>query len=164
MILYHGGVAGLHPGDLIVPSPPHVFDGCPICRARAEGRCFTVGDYRAWLLSPEWRSADAGLIAQIHELLDGVPADVPVDPPSAEQAVYVTETLLYASWYAARSGGDLYRVKALGRLVPSAEDHFTSYTVPRARVLQVIERGVVLDADDRADLLATWTAADEAAS
>jgi hypothetical protein len=159
LTLYHGGVAGLHAGDLLVPSPPHVFDGCPICAARAEGRTFTVGEYRAYLKPHLPRLGDRA--QPIVDLLDGVPDDVPIDAPSAERAVYVTMSELYATWYAARSGGDLYRVKPLGRLTPSAEDHFESFTVPRARVLEVRRRAVVLSADERADLMALWTAADE---
>jgi hypothetical protein len=158
---FHGGVPGMHPGDLLVPSPPHVFDGCPICRARAAGRVFTVGDYRAWLTEPEWRRADPAVIAEIREVLDGVPDEAPIDAPSAEQAVYLTSSELYATWYAARSGGDLYRVKPLGRLTPSHEDHFDSFTVPRARVLQVVRRAVVLTDHERAALAEAWRAADE---
>lgn len=160
MSLYHGGIAGLHPGDVLVPSPPHVFDGCPICVARAEGRVYTVGEYRAFIAP---HLAGLGDRAQpILDLIDGVADDMPIDEPSAEHAVYVTTSELYATWYAARSQGDLYRVKPLGRLTPSAEDHFDSFTVPRARVLQIIRRGVVLTDDERADILAAWTAADEA--
>ena len=41
MITFHGGVPGLHPGDLITPQPAdhgtHLLDGCPVCAARAAG-------------------------------------------------------------------------------------------------------------------------------
>jgi hypothetical protein len=164
MRLFHGGIAGLHPGDLLVPSPPHVFDGCPICRARAEGRVFTVGEYIEWVSGVHPMDDRAQYVRQVLEMLEGVPAAMPIDLPSAEVAVYVTTSELYATWYAARSAGDLYRVKPLGRLTPSTEDHFESYTVPRARVLQVVRRNVVLTPQERAEMYAAWTAADEAAS
>ena len=158
MILYHGGVAGLHPGDLLVPSPPHVFDGCPICVARAEGRVFTVGQYRAFIapLLP-WLGERA---KPVLELLEGVPDSAPIDPPTGQAAVYCTTSPLYAAWYAARSAGDLYRVKPVGRLRRSTEDSFESYVVPRARVLQVLRRSVELTDDERAEILEAWTAAD----
>lgn len=158
MILYHGGVAGLHRGDLLEPSPPHVFDGCPICVARSEGRVFTAGEYRAWVAPHIERLGERA--KPVLELLDGVPDSAPIDPPTGEVAVYVTTSQLYATWYAARSGGDLYRVKPLGRRRRSSEDHFESYVVPRARVLQVLRRGVVLTDSERADLLTMWGAAD----
>lgn len=40
--LYHGGIPGLRPGDLIETHPPAVVDGCPICEARAAGRDYEV--------------------------------------------------------------------------------------------------------------------------
>lgn len=156
--LYHGGIAGLHPGDVLVPSPPHVFDGCPICVARSEGRVFTVGEYRAWITPHIARLGERG--ERILELLEGAPDSAAIDPPTGEAAIYVTQSQMYATWYAARSAGDLYRVKPLGRLRRSAEDSIESYVVPRARVLQVLHRGVRLSDGERADLLAMWSAAD----
>ena len=41
MILFHGGVEGLRPGDLLEPGherKPH--DGCPWCEARARGEAY----------------------------------------------------------------------------------------------------------------------------
>lgn len=46
---YHGGRRGLKVGDLLVPSHPHVVDGCPICIARAAGIAMTVGEFKEWL-------------------------------------------------------------------------------------------------------------------
>ena len=40
MRLWHGGVPGLRPGDLITPDPnrtEHLVDGCPTCEARRAG-------------------------------------------------------------------------------------------------------------------------------
>lgn len=34
---YHGGVPGLRPGELLVPSEPNFIDDCPICRAKKAG-------------------------------------------------------------------------------------------------------------------------------
>jgi len=156
--LYHGGVAGLHAGALLLPSPPHVSDGCPVCVARAEGRLYTAGEYRLFLRQFGDRARP------VLDALAGAPDSAPLDPPSAQQAVYVTTSELYASWYAARSQGDVYVIKPIGRLTPSAEDHFSSFTVPRARVLQVLRRRVQLSDSERAQLLDEWTKADEQAS
>lgn len=38
--LWHGGVPGLRPGDVIRPDPDrteHLVDGCPVCEARKAG-------------------------------------------------------------------------------------------------------------------------------
>lgn len=158
MRYFHGGVSGLCAGDLLLPAPPHVTDGCPICVARAEGRVYTVGEYRSY-------AAQFGERARpILDLLDGVPDAAPLDPPSGQQAVYMTTHELYATWYAARSQGDLYAVKPLGRMVPSPEDHFETVTAPRARVLKVLRRSVQLTDEERTDLLNQWKSADEMAS
>ena len=86
-----------------------------------------------------------------------------MDPPSKEQAVYLTTDRDYARWYAARSGnGDLYRVTPVGLMTKSVEDPFLSYTVDRARVLEVIERGVHLLRADRRAILKRWKKADRA--
>ncbi len=158
MILYHGGIGGLHPGDLLVPSSPHVFDGCPICRARAAGRIYTVGQYRRDFGPLIARLGDEAEL--IRETLEGVPDEAPLDPPSAEAAVYCTTVELYARWYASRSCGDLYRVKPLGRMSESREDHFETYVALRARVLQVVARDVLLTPDERREIYAMWTKAD----
>ena len=34
---WHGGIPGLRPGDLIVPSAPNYLDNCPICQAKRAG-------------------------------------------------------------------------------------------------------------------------------
>src|SRR5690606_18444442 len=71
---FHGGKAGLRVGDVLLPSPPHIEDGCDICVARAEGRTYTAGEYKAWALRHKaW---------QILRMLRGVPDDAPIDPPT----------------------------------------------------------------------------------
>jgi hypothetical protein len=152
--LYHGGIAGLNAGDDLVPSPPVVTDNCPVCEARRAGRVYTVGAYRAWLKTMGERATP------IIAMLADAPDDAPVDPPSGLDAVYVTTERDYARWYAARSGGDLYRVEPAGTLTPSTEDPFESYTVPKARVVAVIERRVRLDRADRRALFRRWKRAD----
>lgn len=157
-VYFHGGKAGLSVGDLLVPSPPHVTDGCPVCVARAEGRVMRVGEYRAWLrtLGPR---ADPVLAA----LADADDWE-PVDPPTRESAVYFTSDALYATWYAARSRGDLYRVVPVGPLVASTEDHFPTWTAPSARVVEVLRRSVRLQRRERRELLRRWKKADAKAA
>lgn len=36
-VLYHGGVPGLHPGDVLVPGRDEYLDDCPVCQARKRG-------------------------------------------------------------------------------------------------------------------------------
>ena len=114
---YHGGIGGLRPGAMLVPSPPHVTDGCPICVARAAGRVCTVAEYRLWLEAFGERA-----VPVLRSLSDAKPSD-PIDPPSGRQALYITTDLRYARWYAARSEGDLYRVEPVGEI-----DH--GYSIP----------------------------------
>lgn len=164
---YHGGVAGLRPGDLIHPAPPHVVCGCPVCEARAEGRTLTVGEYREW-------ARERGATAVLAALADAEDY-MPVDPPSQRRAVYVTTDIAYARWHAARSGnGDLYRVVPDGLLPeeedtpevlldPSEEDRFPSWTCTAARVVAVVERGVRLVRRERRELLRRWKKADRLA-
>lgn len=35
--LYHGGIPGKMPGDVLLPSSPHYVDGCAICEAKKAG-------------------------------------------------------------------------------------------------------------------------------
>ncbi len=153
-VYYHGGIAGLREGDLLVPSPPHVDDGCPICVARREGRVYTVGEYRLWLCQFGDRAVS------VLRMLDGAHDAEPVDPPSAQDAVYITTDLGYARWYAARSRGDLYQVEPGGDLHESIEDHFPSFTVSEARVVKILERSVRLDRKDRRAMFRRWGKAD----
>lgn len=83
-----------------------------------------------------------------------------IDPPSRREAVYMTTDIRYARWYAARSRGDLYRVQPVGRVERSEEDPFESYTAPAARIVEVIERRVVLRRRDRRELMRAWEKAD----
>lgn len=155
---YHGGIGGLRVGDRLVPSPPHVQDGCPICEARAAGRVCRVGEYRRWL---RLQGPDANRVLAMLEEADD--AD-PIDPPSQRGAVYVTESLDYAAFYAARSQGDLYQVKPEGVVTPSTEDHFPSGTVASARVVAVVRRNVRLTRTERRRILARWKKADRRAA
>ena len=157
--LFHGGAAGLHPGDLLVPSEPHVADGCPICEARAAGRIYTVGEYRDHLLRL-YRQTGQVAVWEVLAALEGARDAQALDPPSLRDAVYLTSSELYATWYAARSCGDLYAVKPLGRVTPSTEDHFPTWTCPRARIVRVVRRAVVLTPEERARLLEEWAEAD----
>ena len=155
---YHGGIAGLTVGDLLVPSAPHVEDGCPACEARRAGRVCTVGEYRRWLRQFGPR-ADAAL-----RTLAGAADDAPFDPPSAEPAVYLTTDVRYATWYAAcRGHGDVYQVRPLSTPIPSTEDHFPSFTVTSARVLAVVRRRVWLTRTERRDIQRRWRKADRRA-
>lgn len=86
--LYHGGIPGVGPGDLIEPHPPAVVDGCRICEARAAGEDPTV----------------PGL---------GV-----VDPATKHpDRVYVTSDREYGRFHASKVWlGDLYQVEPVGDL------------------------------------------------
>jgi len=155
--LYHGGIAGLGPGDRLVPSPPHVTDGCPVCTARAAGRVCTVGEWRAWVKAQPSSPASDSLLKAMEAVAD----DEPIDPPSEVEAVFVTTSKDYATWYAARSGnGDLYQVRPLGPLERQPQDHFPSWTTPAAEVVKVIRRGVHLSPLERRRIIRLWERAD----
>ncbi|MFB6961871.1 hypothetical protein ACFCYB_34035 [Streptomyces sp. NPDC056309] len=134
--LYHGGIPGLRPGDLIEPHPPAVVDGCPVCEARAAGEDPTV----------------PGL---------GV-----VDPATKHpDRVYVTSDREYARYYASRVWlGDLYQVEPIGDLAASTEDHWPTWTCEAARVVAVVSRAVRLTYRQRRTLLNKWERHDEAAA
>lgn len=153
-VYYHGGVSGKQPGDLLVPSPPHVEDGCPICRARAEGRTLRVGEYRRWAE----RLGAPGL--RILRSLGNVPDYMPIDAPTSRVGVYLTSDRDYARWYAARSRGDLYEAVPVGACRESFEDPFPSWSADSATVVRVIERGVRLDRRFRRTLKRRWAKAD----
>ena len=157
---YHGGKAGLVPGDVLFPAPPHVEDGCPICVARASGDIPTVGMMRRMLRR---RKSDP-TARKILALLAGEPDSAPLDPPSAHAAVYVTTSPLYATWYAARSRGDLYIVDPIGELAPSTEDPFPTWRVASAVVLQAIRRDVRLVRRERREIERVWAKADRLAA
>lgn len=159
--LFHGGKPGLNRGDLLVPSPPHVDDGCPICLARRAGRALTVGEFRAFLQPFAGRDVQA---RKALEMLDGADDSEPVDPPSGREAVYVTADEAYARWYAARSRGDLYLVAPVGQREPSTEDPFPSWTCQSARVVAVLCRNVRLRRRERRALLRRWQKADRRSS
>jgi hypothetical protein len=156
MAFFHGGIAGLVAGGRLVPSDPHVEDGCPICEARASGRTATVGEYRQWLHHQGPRAIP------VLKMLADAPDSAPMDPPSSKRAVYISTDLAYARWYAARSRGDLYEVRPLDVPARSGEDPFPTWTVAEAEVVRVIERGVVLRRQDRRELSRRWRKADRA--
>lgn len=156
VFLYHGGIHGLSVGDLLVPSPPHVTDGCPVCVARSEGRTLRVGEYRQWLVTLGDRAKP--LLSMLADADDAEP----MDPPSGREAVYLTSDRTYARWYAARSKGDLYRATPVGRLTRSTEDTFPTWTADSARVVEVVERNVRLQRAERRALLRAWIRADAA--
>ena len=156
-VYFHGGKAGLRVGDSIIPGPPAApmaDDGCPVCIARREGRVYTFGEYRGWLAT----QGEGG--QRVLAAIADAPDSVPVDPPSARNAVYITTERDYARWYAARSKGDLYRVDPDGELEPSNEDSFPTFTVGSATIVEVIDRGVRLVRSDRRRLDRKWSKAD----
>ena len=131
MRLWHGGVAGLRAGDLIVPghSRPAV-DGCAVCAARA---------------------------AQA----DGAPAPDIDPLAAHSDRVYLTPVREYARFHASLWGrGDLYRVDPVGPVERSTEDSIETWTAPSARVVAVVERAVLLTWSQRRWLLRLWAEAD----
>lgn len=157
-MFYHGGKPGLKVGDVLVPSTPHIEDGCPICEAKKRGMVCTVGEYRRWLMQ------FGPAAAKVLRALADAPDDAPVDPPAAKQAVYITTDNNYATWYAARSGnGDLYEVAPLTTPERSPEDNFPSFTVESARVVRVIRRNVRLTRTERRVIEHQWKKADRRA-
>lgn len=163
MRLYHGGLAGCDIGDELTHGPPHVEDGCPICVARAEGKSLTVGEYKRWLAGQARNLGDAGRqrIANVLAELDTAPPWAPMDGPSETPALHVTTSELYARYYAAVRGGDLYRVEPVDELSPSPADSFPTYTTPRARVVEVLGRRVRLTRRERRKLSREWLKADK---
>ncbi|MFI1954831.1 hypothetical protein ACH437_23785 [Streptomyces xinghaiensis] len=130
--LFHGGVPGLVPGDLIRPGPPHVVEGCAVCEARARGESYLV------------------------------PGLGSIDPPTGRpDRVYFTSDRAYGFWYASRYWrGDLYVVEPVGVVEESAEDPFPTWCAPEARVRSVYSRCVQLTMAERRRLYRRWAAAD----
>ncbi|MFD5788649.1 hypothetical protein ACFWH1_18750 [Streptomyces sp. NPDC127037] len=133
--LFHGGVPGLNPGDLIEPGGHRTVAGCPVCEARAAGENYAV----------------PGL---------GV-----IDPPTQRpDRVYVTADRNYGRFYASLAyRGDLYVVEPVGDVEVSMEDRFPTWCAPAARVRSVYTRCVTLTPGQRRSLLRRWRAADIAA-
>ena len=155
MTWYHGGIGKMKVGDTLVPSSPHVEDGCPICEARAAGRVVTVGEYRAWLRQQGPRALP------VLKMLADAPDDAPIDPPTGKRAIYFTTDLMYARWYAARSRGDLYEVRPVGPVERSKEDAFPTWTAGAAIVSRVVERKVRLTRADRREMTRRWKKKDK---
>lgn len=133
--LWHGGVPGLRPGDLIEPgNARRQHDGCPWCEARA--------------------AHAAGGEAPSIDPASGHP-----------DMVYLTPVREYARYYASLWGrGDLYRVEPVGDVVRSVEDTIETWMAPAARVLSVPDRAVLLTMSQRRRLWRMWTAADTSAA
>lgn len=129
--LWHGGIADLRPGDLIVPGHDRKpVEGCTYCEARAAEA--TGGP----------RPAVDGL--SLHR-----------------DRVYLTTDREYARHYASLWGyGDLYRVEPVGPMERSMEESIESYSVHAARVLAVYARAVLLTPNQRRALDRRWKAAD----
>lgn len=131
MRLFHGGVPDLRPGDLI--SPGHArrsHPGCTWCEAR---------------------EAQAA----------GGPAPVIDGLAKHPDVVYLAVSRDYARHYASLWGrGDLYQVEAVGDLTRSTEDSMETWMAPRARVVAVIDRAVLLTMGQRRRLWRVWGVAD----
>ncbi|KKK62404.1 hypothetical protein LCGC14_3004660, partial [marine sediment metagenome] len=98
-------------------------------------------------------------------LLEGELDDMPIDPPTQSEGVYVTTELKYATWYAALRGhGDLYQVEPIGEMQESEEDNFPSYVVQSAKVLRILRRSVWLDRRERRAIMRDWQKADKRAA
>ncbi|MFD8820826.1 hypothetical protein ACFV1C_00405 [Streptomyces sp. NPDC059605] len=132
---FHGGVPGLNPGDLLVPHPPAVVDGCPICIAKAAGQQPVV------------------------------PGLGNIDPLTARpDRLYVTTDREYARFYASKCWlGDLYVVEPKGEVERSAEDFFPTWCVEEAVVVSVVSRAVRLSDKQRRTLLRRWAGMESAA-
>lgn len=125
--LWHGGIDGLKPGDLLLPSPPKLVDGCAICVAHAAGKEVTVGGHA---IDPRTAHPDR---------------------------VYLTSDREYARFYASKYVfGDLYRIEPVGDLEWSTEDPFPTWKATAGRVVAVYERAVRLTDSQRRRLLRRW--------
>ncbi|WP_284576664.1 hypothetical protein [Streptomyces sp. 2P-4] len=132
--LFHGGVSGLKPGDLVVPGHHRTVDGCAVCAARAAGR------------------------------LHVVPGVGVIDPPTGRpDRVYVTSDREYARFYASMAVlGDLYTVELTTGVEESTEDFFPTWSAPYAVVTGVVSRAVRLTDKQRGTLVRRWGALEHA--
>jgi len=92
--------------------------------------------------------------------------DTALDPLTRHpDRVYVTTDKAYGRFYASKyPRGSLYVVEPLGELIPSAEDHFPTWTVECARVRTVYDRCVELTWSQRRVLQRRWAVADREAA
>lgn len=82
-------------------------------------------------------------------------------PSMRADRVYVTADKAYARYYASLYGrGDLYEVEPVGGVEPSMEDPFPTFVVPTARVVNVVQRAVLLRMSQRRELYLRWAKAD----
>lgn len=85
-----------------------------------------------------------------------------MDGPSRRHGVYFTPVRIYAKFHASLWGrGDLYRVEPVGHMELSLEDTIETWLAPRARVISVYDRAVLLTDTERRKLERIWCAADE---
>ena len=129
---FHGGIPGLRPGNRLEGGQQRpVHAGCQICAARARGKVATVA---------------------------GIPIDMPSGRPDR---IYITTDKDYARFYASLYGrGDLYLVDPVGEIEPSPEDHFPTWTVEAAVVVEVYQAAVLLTTSQRRRLQRRWEEAD----
>jgi hypothetical protein len=81
----------------------------------------------------------------------------PWGPPTPPDRVYGTTDRQYARWYASLVGlGWLYRVRPIGELHESTEDHFPSFWADEFEVVSVLERAVRLTWRERRRLYIRW--------
>lgn len=79
------------------------------------------------------------------------------DPPTPKGWVYGTTNKLYARYYASRAWkGSLYRIQLVGNVERSTEDHFPTWRGRAAKVVKVMERGILLTHKQRLDLYIRW--------
>jgi hypothetical protein len=113
------------------------------------------------------------LVPGHHHFVDGCPVcaalqegrPTPFDQPNqTPERVSITTDREYARHYASKyPQGDLYVVEPIGDLHASAEDHFPTWTVERARVTSVYARLVTLTPRQRLTLFRRWRRADREA-
>lgn len=121
--LFHGGIAGLKPGDIIAPGHQALkfHEGCATCEAHARN------EHGPW------------------------------EPDTPQDRVYGTIDRQYARFYASKVGlGWLYRVRPVGELHESTEDHFPSFWAEEFEVVSVLERAVRLTMRERRRLFMRW--------
>jgi hypothetical protein len=104
------------------------------------------------------RRHDGCAICQARNTGQHTPLDA---APAHPDRVYITTDRLYARFYASLAGrGDLYTVRPVGDVEPSAEDRFPTWTCPAAEVVAVYDRAVTLTTSQRRQLVRAWIVAD----
>jgi hypothetical protein len=81
----------------------------------------------------------------------------PLEPATPPDRVYGTTDRQYARFYASQAGlGWLYRVRPIGDLHESTEDHFPSFWAAEFEVVSILERAVRLTMRERRRLFIRW--------